>query len=66
MFISELLNGITLGGIYALLALGYTMVYGILLMINFAHSEIFMLGAFFGLLSYFFFTQAPFHFSFHS
>ncbi|MEW6104231.1 MAG: branched-chain amino acid ABC transporter permease, partial [bacterium] len=38
MFISQLLNGVTLGGIYALLALGYTMVYGILLMINFAHS----------------------------
>jgi len=43
-----LVNGLTLGAIYALLALGYTMVYGILLMINFAHSEIFMLGAFVG------------------
>ncbi len=39
------MNGITLGGIYALLALGYTMVYGVLRMINFAHSELFMLGA---------------------
>jgi len=47
-FFEQLLNGITLGSIYALVALGYTMVYGILLMINFAHSEVFMLGAFFG------------------
>ena len=46
--IDQLINGITLGSIYALVALGYTMVYGILLMINFAHSEIFMLGAFAG------------------
>ncbi len=43
-----MINGVTLGSIYALVALGYTMVYGILLMINFAHSEIFMLGAFVG------------------
>ena len=42
------MNGITLGSIYALVALGYTMVYGILMMINFAHSEIFMIGAFAG------------------
>lgn len=46
--IEQLLNGLTLGAIYALVALGYTMVYGILLMINFAHSEIFMIGAFVG------------------
>jgi branched-chain amino acid transport system permease protein len=44
----QLLNGLTLGGIYALIALGYTMVYGVLRMINFAHSELFMLGAVFG------------------
>jgi branched-chain amino acid transport system permease protein len=42
-------NGVTLGGMYALIALGYTLVYGILLMINFAHSELFMSGAFVGL-----------------
>ena len=42
MFFQQLINGITLGSIYALFALGYTMVYGILLMINFAHSEIFV------------------------
>ncbi len=48
MFFQQLINGLTLGSIYALFALGYTMVYGILLMINFAHSEIFMVGAYFG------------------
>lgn len=52
----QFLNGLTLGSIYALVALGYTMVYGILLMINFAHSEIFMFGAFAG---YFALTLAP-------
>ncbi len=46
----QLVNGVTLGGMYALVALGYTLVYGILLMINFAHSEMFMAGAYFGLL----------------
>ncbi len=45
----QLINGITLGGLYALIALGYTLVYGILLMINFAHSEIFMMGGYVGL-----------------
>ncbi len=47
-FFEQLINGLTLGSIYALVALGYTLVYGVLLMINFAHSEIFMLGAFVG------------------
>lgn len=46
----QFVNGLTLGGLYALIALGYTLVYGILLMINFAHSEMFMSGAYFGLL----------------
>jgi branched-chain amino acid transport system permease protein len=45
----QLINGVTLGGMYALIALGYTLVYGILLMINFAHSEMFMGGAYVGL-----------------
>ena len=49
LIIAQLVNGITLGGMYALIALGYTLVYGILLMINFAHSELFMSGAFVGL-----------------
>jgi len=47
-FIQQLINGLSLGSIYALIALGYTMVYGILKFINFAHGEIFMLGAFSG------------------
>lgn len=47
--IQQLINGLSLGSIYALIALGYTMVYGILKFINFAHGEIFMLGAFSGL-----------------
>jgi branched-chain amino acid transport system permease protein len=49
LIIAQLVNGLTLGGMYALIALGYTLVYGILLMINFAHSELFMAGAFVGL-----------------
>jgi branched-chain amino acid transport system permease protein len=47
--LEQMLNGITLGGLYALVALGYTLVYGILLMINFAHSELFMVGGYVGL-----------------
>lgn len=49
MFLQQLINGITLGSTYALIALGYTMVYGIVALINFAHGEIFMAGAFVGL-----------------
>lgn len=45
-FVQHLINGISLGSIYALIALGYTMVYGILQMINFAHSDVYMVGAF--------------------
>jgi branched-chain amino acid transport system permease protein len=47
-FLQNLLNGIAVGAIYALIALGYTMVYGILKLINFAHGDVFMLGAFTG------------------
>jgi branched-chain amino acid transport system permease protein len=47
ILLQHLLNGLTLGSLYALIAIGYTMVYGILRLINFAHSEIFMLGAYF-------------------
>jgi len=47
-FIQQLLNGLSLGAIYALIALGYTMVYGVLRFINFAHSDVFMVGAFIG------------------
>ncbi|TCS83158.1 branched-chain amino acid ABC transporter permease [Tepidibacillus fermentans] len=47
----QLINGISVGSIYALIALGYTMVYGIIKLINFAHGDIFMVGAFVGLVS---------------
>lgn len=50
MLLQQLINGLMLGSIYALVALGYTMVYGVLKFINFAHGEIFMWGAFFGLI----------------
>lgn len=49
LFFQHLMNGLTLGGIYALIALGYTMVYGILKFINFAHGDILMVGAYIGL-----------------
>lgn len=48
LWLLQLVNGLTIGGVYALVALGYTMVYGILLMINFAHGEVFMVGAYAG------------------
>jgi branched-chain amino acid transport system permease protein len=48
-FAQQLLNGLFLGSIYALIALGYTMVYGVLRFINFAHGDVFMLGAFAGI-----------------
>ena len=47
-FVQQLINGLTIGAIYALIALGYTMVYGILRLINFAHGDIYMVGAFAG------------------
>jgi branched-chain amino acid transport system permease protein len=47
-WIQQLVNGISLGSIYALIALGYTMVYGIIKLLNFAHGEVFMIGAFTG------------------
>ncbi|MGH8812749.1 MAG: high-affinity branched-chain amino acid ABC transporter permease LivH [Advenella sp.] len=50
-FIQQLINGMSLGAIYALIAIGYTMVYGIIGMINFAHGEIYMIGAYVGLVT---------------
>ncbi|MEW5866031.1 MAG: branched-chain amino acid ABC transporter permease [Bacillota bacterium] len=55
-FLQQLTNGVSLGSLYALIAIGYTMVYGILRLINFAHSDIFMVGAYFA-----FFMVAVFH-----
>ncbi|HIC82050.1 branched-chain amino acid ABC transporter permease LivH [Pelagibius sp.] len=51
-FVQQLINGVTLGAIYGLIAIGYTMVYGIIGMINFAHGDIFMIGAFVGLIAF--------------
>jgi branched-chain amino acid transport system permease protein len=51
-FLQQLINGITLGAIYGLIAIGYTMVYGIIGMINFAHGEVYMIGAFIALIAF--------------
>ena len=51
-FAQQLINGLTLGSIYGLIAIGYTMVYGIIGMINFAHGEVFMIGAFVALIAF--------------
>ena len=51
-FVGQLINGITLGAIYGLIAIGYTMVYGIIGMINFAHGEVFMIGAFLSIITF--------------
>src|SRR3546814_2220111 len=56
-FIQQLINGLTLGSIYGLIAIGYTMVYGIIGMINFAHGDIFMLGSFAALITFLILTS---------
>ena len=48
-FLQQLVNGLAIGGIYALVALGYTMVYGVLKLINFAHGDLFTIGAYLGM-----------------
>ena len=48
LFVTELVAGITHGSVYALIALGYSMVYGILKLLNFAHGDVYMVGAFIG------------------
>ncbi len=52
VFLQQLINGLTLGAIYGLIAIGYTMVYGIIGMINFAHGDIYMIGAFNALIGF--------------
>ena len=52
VFFQQLINGITLGSIYGLIAIGYTMVFGILGMVNFAHGDVFMVSAFIALIAY--------------
>ena len=51
-FVQQLINGLALGSIYGLIAIGYTMVYGIIGMINFAHGDVFMVGAFIALIAF--------------
>src|SRR5262249_52962806 len=51
IFVQQLINGITLGSIYGLIAIGYTMVFGIIGMVNFAHGDVFMVSAFIGLIT---------------
>src|SRR5581483_1978928 len=50
LFLQQIINGLSLGAIYALIALGYTMVYGIIELINFAHGDVFMVGSFVALI----------------
>ena len=57
-FLQQLINGLTLGAVYGLIAIGYTMVYGIIGMINFAHGEIFMIGAFITVIGFAVITAA--------
>lgn len=59
IFMQQLINGLSLGSIYALLALGYTMIYGIIKIIHFSHGDVYMLGAFFG-----YYTINVWHFNF--
>src|SRR6516164_4263713 len=52
VFVQQLINGVTLGSIYGLIAIGYTMVFGIIGMVNFAHGDVFMVSAFIALISF--------------
>ena len=61
-FLQQLINGVTLGSVYGLIAIGYTMVYGIIGMINFAHGDIFMVGAFVALISFILLHLQEFHY----
>ena len=56
-FVQQLINGLTFGSIYGLIAIGYTMVYGIIGIINFAHGDVFMLSAFIALILFLLLTQ---------
>lgn len=60
LFLNQLINGLHLGSIYALIALGYTMVYGIVKLINFAHGDILMIGAYTSLIMITSLSQSPF------
>src|ERR1700749_4996642 len=57
IFVQQLINGITLGSIYGLIAIGYTMVFGIIGMVNFAHGDVFMVSAFIALIAFLILTS---------
>ena len=57
VFVQQLINGITLGSIYGLIAIGYTMVFGIIGMVNFAHGDVFMVSAFIALIVFLILTS---------
>ncbi|MDL2260519.1 branched-chain amino acid ABC transporter permease, partial [Deltaproteobacteria bacterium OttesenSCG-928-K17] len=66
IFIQNLFNALTVGSLYALIAIGYTMVYGILRFINFAHGDVFMMGAYFIFFAVNFFSMLFFSASFNA
>src|SRR5207247_5274240 len=57
VFVQQLINGITLGSIYRLIAIGYTMVFGIIGMVNFAHGDLFMVSSFIALIAFLILTS---------
>src|SRR3954452_23737317 len=57
VFVQQLINGLTLGSIYGLIAIGYTMVFGIIGMVNFAHGDVFMVSAFIALIAFLILTS---------
>lgn len=61
-FVNQIINSLNVGSIYALIALGYTMVYGIVRLINFAHGEILMIGAFVGFFLAHYLNMALYHY----
>ena len=61
VFVQQLINGITLGSIYGLIAIGYTMVFGIIGMVNFAHGDVFMVSAFIALITFLILTDLARH-----
>src|SRR6476659_6894443 len=59
VFLQQLINGITLGSIYGLIAIGYTMVFGIIGMVNFAHGDVFMVSSFIALVAFLLLVSFP-------
>ena len=61
VFVQQLINGLTLGSIYGLIAIGYTMVFGIIGMVNFAHGDVFMVSSFIALIGFLILTRLARH-----